>query len=123
MNVREWALPVYTILMQLSVGTFLLLWIVRAVHMARFGPASINRIIKVPLTIIFLTMAMYALGRNFFRLIFAPPVNFNEHNIEKISVMASLSQFILLGAVIYLGFNPPEQMVYLINDAIKNLPH
>lgn len=81
-----------------------------------------NIALLVPLLIL-LTIAMWALGKNFFRLIFTPPVNFNETNIEKISPVESLSQFILLGLVIYLGFNPPDYMVELINEAVKNLPH
>jgi hydrogenase-4 component F len=75
------------------------------------------------LILILLTFAMWALGKNFFRLIFTPPLNFNEAHIEKISPVESLSQYILLGLVIYLGFNPPVQMVELINEAVKNLPH
>jgi len=33
MNVREWALPIYTILMQLAAGSLLFLWILRAVKL------------------------------------------------------------------------------------------
>ncbi len=29
MNVREWALPVYTILMQMAVGGLFVLWVIR----------------------------------------------------------------------------------------------
>lgn len=75
------------------------------------------------LTLFLLTLAMWAIGRNFFRLVYAPPVSFDSLHAEKISTKESLSQFILLGLVIYLGFNPPQQMVDLINEAIKNLPH
>jgi len=70
-----------------------------------------------------LTLAMWALGKNIFRLIYAPPVGFDSTHVEQISVKESISQFVLLGMVIYLGFNPPQQMVDLINEAIKNLPH
>ncbi len=73
--------------------------------------------------LILLTMAMWALGKNFFRLIFLPPVNFDDSHIEKINPLESLSQFILLGLVIYLGINPPAIFVSLINEAIINLPH
>ncbi len=65
MNVREWALPVYTILMQLSVGTLLMLWIVRTTQMAKFGTAAMNRIIKIPITIIFITVAAAMIGSHF----------------------------------------------------------
>lgn len=65
MNVREWALPVYTILMQLSAGTLLLLWIVRAVRLSSLGPAATSRIVKVPLTIILFTTFAAMIGSHF----------------------------------------------------------
>lgn len=73
--------------------------------------------------LVLLTMIIWAFGKNIFKLLFTPAVNFNEEGIEKINAYESLSQFILLGLVIYLGLNPPLQMVELINEAIKNLPH
>lgn len=75
------------------------------------------------IVLVLLTMIIWAFGKNIFKLLFTPPVNFNEEGIEKINGYESLSQFILLGLVIYLGFNPPAQMVELINEAIKNLPY
>ncbi|HXH19790.1 MAG TPA: proton-conducting transporter membrane subunit [Chitinophagales bacterium] len=72
--------------------------------------------------LILLTMIIWAFGKNIFKLLFTPPVGFKEEGVEKISPSESLSQFILLGLVIYLGFNPPPQMVELINEAVKNLP-
>ena len=65
MNVREWALPFYTILMQLSVGTLLMLWIARGVYLRQFSDAEINRIVKFPITIIFLTVCMAMVGSHF----------------------------------------------------------
>jgi len=73
--------------------------------------------------LILLTIIIWALSKNIFKLLFTPPVNFNEKTVEKISPFESLSQFVLLGLVIYLGFNPPAEFVALINEAIKNLPH
>ena len=73
--------------------------------------------------LLLLTIGMWALGRNFFRLIFSPPVNFDEAHVEKISPKESITQFVLLGMVIYLGINPPAILVSLINEAIINLPH
>ena len=37
MNLREWALPVYTILMQLAVGALFSLWVIRALSSAKYG--------------------------------------------------------------------------------------
>ena len=73
--------------------------------------------------LILLTIIIWALSKNIFKLLFTPPVNFDEKTVEKISPVESLSQFVLLGLVIYLGFNPPAEFVALINEAIKNLPH
>jgi hydrogenase-4 component F len=80
----------------------------------------------LPLLIIvmlLLTMIIWAFGKNMFKLIFSPPVDFNERNVEKIKPVESLSQFIFLGLVVYLGLNPPVQFVALIQESIKNLPH
>ncbi len=65
MNVREWALPVYTILRQLSAGTLLFLWIVRATRLASFGPVATGRIVKIPLTIILFTTGAAMVGSHF----------------------------------------------------------
>src|SRR5665647_1140971 len=70
-----------------------------------------------------LTMIIWAFGKNIFKLLFSPAVDFKEDNIEKINPMESISQFILLGLVVYLGLNPPQEFVTLIHEAIKNLPH
>jgi len=56
MNVREWALPVYTILTQLSIGTLLILWSAREIYLRRFAEAEISQIVKFPITIISLTV-------------------------------------------------------------------
>src|SRR6266542_1548720 len=80
----------------------------------------------LPLLIIvmlLLTMIIWAFGKNMFKLIFSQPVGFNETNLEKIKPIESLSQFIFLGLVVYLGINPPAQFVTLIQESIKNLPH
>ena len=70
-----------------------------------------------------LTMIIWAFGKNIFKLIFSTAVDFKEGDIIRISPVESISQFILLGLVVYLGLNPPIQFVTLIQDAIKNLPH
>ena len=36
MNVREWALPVYTILMQMAVGGLFVLWVIRGWSVIKF---------------------------------------------------------------------------------------
>lgn len=72
--------------------------------------------------ILLLTMIIWSFGKNIFKMLFIKPVNFNEEVIEKIKPFESLSQFILLAMVIYLGLNPPAELVNLITDSISNLP-
>jgi len=76
--------------------------------------------ILIPLLIL-LTMIIWSFGKTIFKLLFTPPVDFDESKIEKINPWETRSQFILLGLVIYIGINPPAQFVELINEAIKNL--
>src|ERR1035438_2670853 len=72
--------------------------------------------------LLLLTMIIWSFGKNIFKMLFIKPVNFNEDNLVKISPVESISQYILLGMVIYLGLNPPAELVNLINDAVSNLP-
>ncbi len=68
-------------------------------------------------------MIIWAFGKNIFKMLFIKPVGFNDLNVEKISPVESISQFVLLTMVIYIGLNPPHELVLLINSAISNLPH
>lgn len=81
-----------------------------------------HHIVILILIMILLTMIIWAFGKNIFKLLFTPVEDFDETNIVKINPMHSLSQFGLIGLSIYLGLNPPEQFVNLIQEAIKNLP-
>lgn len=71
--------------------------------------------------LILLTMIIWAFGKNMFKLLFTPPVDFDETKIEKVNHFESLSQFVLLGLAIYLGLNPPVAFVDLIQEVVKNL--
>ncbi len=62
MNLREWALPVYTILMQLAVGTLLSLWIVRHRLRNRLEQNEIDLVIRNPILVIVFTTATAMLG-------------------------------------------------------------
>lgn len=65
MNLREWALPVYTILMQLSVGVLFLLWLMRTRNRSRVGIPTLDRIINTPLSIIGFTVFVSIIGSHF----------------------------------------------------------
>lgn len=71
--------------------------------------------------LILLTMIIWALGKNIFKMMFTPPVNFDETRVEKINKVETFSQFVLMGLVIYLGVFPPVFFVDLINDAVHLL--
>lgn len=74
------------------------------------------------IVMLLLTIIIWAFGKNIFKLLFTPAVDFKEEGIERINPFESISQFILLGLVVYLGLNPPQEFVTLIQEAIKNLP-
>lgn len=78
--------------------------------------------ILIPVLIL-LTMIIWAFGKSIFKLLFSPPVGFDETTIEKVNPLESWSQLVLLGLVIYLGLNPPTQFVQLLQEAVKNLVH
>lgn len=65
MNVREWALPTYTILIQLAVGTLLSLWLIRALAIQRHGQTIIDHIIRIPMLAILLTIITAIIGSHF----------------------------------------------------------
>ena len=67
MNVREWALPVYTILMQLTVGSLFVLWMIRSLANSKFSHQEIDRIIRNPIFVIAFT-AVVAMGGSHFHL-------------------------------------------------------
>ena len=81
-----------------------------------------NYLAVLIIVMLLLTMIIWAFGKNIFKLLFSPAVDFKEDAIEKINPAESISQFILLALVVYLGLNPPQEFVTLIQEAIKYLP-
>ena len=65
MNVREWALPVYTILIQLAVGALFVLWVIRSFADSKFSPREVERIIRNPILVIVLTVTVAMGGAHF----------------------------------------------------------
>jgi anaerobic dimethyl sulfoxide reductase subunit C (anchor subunit) len=65
MNVREWALPVYTILMQLAVGALFILWSMRSFVKSKFSTDHLDRIIRNPMLVISLTVVAAMIGSHF----------------------------------------------------------
>jgi anaerobic dimethyl sulfoxide reductase subunit C (anchor subunit) len=65
MNVREWALPVYTILIQLATGALSVLWIVRSRFVYKFGAENVDRAYENSILVVFFTVAVAMAGSHF----------------------------------------------------------
>lgn len=105
MNVREWALPVYTILMQLAVGAFVILWLIRCLAASKFSAQEIDRIISNPLLVIAIT-SFVAMGGAHFHLSkpfhsFLAVLNFRSSWLSR-EIVFSVLFFLSTISVLYL---------------------
>lgn len=64
-NLREWALPVYTIMMQLAAGSMLMLWLVYSVIVKRHGRTVADQMSKNLVSIIFITVLAAVVGSHY----------------------------------------------------------
>ncbi|MBK9746348.1 MAG: dimethyl sulfoxide reductase anchor subunit [Chloroflexi bacterium] len=64
-NLREWALPVYTIMMQMSAGSMLALWVLYTVALRRYGPEIATKLTKNPLIVIVVTVITAMIGSHY----------------------------------------------------------
>ena len=62
MNLREWALPVYTILMQFAIGALFVLWWHRAVGMKHLDPRKTDRILRKPVLVVLAVIVVAIAG-------------------------------------------------------------
>lgn len=62
MEVREWALPVYTILMQLATGSLLSLWLIRWAAGRQHGYEGVDMVVRIPLLAILVTVVVAIIG-------------------------------------------------------------
>lgn len=65
MNIREWTLPVYTILTQLSVGALCVIWIIRTLRSVKLADENNDQFVKVPVLILFFTIAFAIIFAHF----------------------------------------------------------
>src|SRR5450759_773392 len=65
MNIREWALPVYTILTQMAVGALFVLWVIRTVWNLKYGKEYVDQVLKIPILIILVTAIAGIIGAHF----------------------------------------------------------
>ena len=73
-------------------------------------------------TAVLLTFIIRAFGETIFKLLFHrhEHIQVEDEQFSAISVWESMPQFALLAGAIYLGFNPPEVLLSLINSAVKS---
>lgn len=64
-NLREWALPVYTIMMQMAAGTMLVLWLVYTQTLRVYGRRIADKITRNLLIIILATVAVAMIGSHY----------------------------------------------------------
>jgi hydrogenase-4 component F len=81
-----------------------------------------HQIAVLIIVLLLLTMIIWTYGKNMFKMLFLPPIDFDESNLPVISPWESATQFILLAAAVYLGLNPPVEFVNLIKESITLLP-
>lgn len=110
MNLREWALPVYTILLQLAIGSLLMLWMIRAVKISQLGLSETDNIVKIPLLIIFFTIIVAMIGAHFhlsqpFRSFLAVS-NFRTSWLSR-EIVFTLCFFLTTGGLLFLQWFVP----------------
>ncbi|NLF78205.1 MAG: dimethyl sulfoxide reductase anchor subunit [Chloroflexi bacterium] len=64
-NLREWALPVYTIMMQVAAGGMLMLWVVYTLTARRHGKITADRLSQNLVMVIFITIMIAMIGSHF----------------------------------------------------------
>ena len=79
-------------------------------------------IILLIIVLLLLTIVIWAFGKNILKILFLPVPGLDESRIPRINPLESLSQYLLMFAAIWLGLNPPQIFVQLIQDAVKILP-
>jgi hydrogenase-4 component F len=78
-----------------------------------------HNIVILLFLLILLTFIIWGLGVNIFKLLFTPPVSFDDSRVPHISPWESLPQYLLLAASVYLAYNPPAKLVTMIEEAVK----
>lgn len=72
--------------------------------------------------LLFLTIIIYAFGKNIMKILFVPVTGFDDSRVLAVSQWESVPQYILLALAVWLGLNPPDTLVALIEDAVNVLP-
>jgi len=72
--------------------------------------------------LLLLTIVIFAFGKNIMKILFLPVKGFDDRRVPKINPLESVTQYALLICAVWLGLNPPDVFVGLIQDAVKILP-
>lgn len=100
-------MPVYTILMQLAVGAFAILWLIRLLTGPKFSPQQIDRIISNPILVIAFT-SVVAMGGAHFHLSkpfhsYLAVLNFKSSWLSR-EIVFSVLFFLTTMSVLYLTY-------------------
>lgn len=105
MNVREWALPVYTVLMQLAIGALFTLWSVRSRSLNDHDVDDIDRFFRMPILVVFLTIIVAMIGSHFHLsrpyLSFLAVLNFSSSWLSR-EIVFTILLFLSCGLLTYL---------------------
>lgn len=72
--------------------------------------------------LVFLSVIIWSFGSNMMKILFVPVKGFRGPRLAGSSPWETLSQFALLAASVYLGYNPPPRFITLIQEAVQFLP-
>lgn len=81
-----------------------------------------HQIILLVVVLLLLTMIIWAFGKNILKILFIPPVAFDDSHVPTISPWESATQYLLLALAVYLGLNPPAEFVQLLKESVMMLP-
>ncbi len=111
MNLREWALPVYTVLIELSSGALFALWILRTLTGSRIDEKNLDEMTKIPILIIFSTIIAAMAGAHLHLsrpyLSFLAVLNF-QHSWLSREITFNVFFFLLTGSLTALVWFVPE---------------
>jgi hydrogenase-4 component F len=80
-----------------------------------------NQIVLAILIPLLLTVVIYVFGKHLLQLLYTPLPAELEPKVYKLNPYETISQFILLGLVVYLGISPPAFFTDLVQQAIAIL--
>ncbi|MDD3034649.1 MAG: proton-conducting transporter membrane subunit [Bacteroidales bacterium] len=69
--------------------------------------------------LVLLTVIIWGFATNVFRLLYIPPVSFDETNVPKISPWESVLQYILIIISVYFAYNSPGRFIDMIEQAVR----